>query len=65
MSLLVRTTPKAEAQIREIDSWWRNNRPASPNLFADELTTVFAIIGQAPHIGRLYRQSHKTLPETG
>lgn len=57
MSLPVRTTPEADTQIREIDNWWRNNRPASPNLFADELTTVFDIIGHAPHIGRLYRQS--------
>jgi len=35
--LPVRTTPEADAQIREIDRWWRRNRPASPNLFADEL----------------------------
>ena len=34
MSLPVRTTPEADAQIREIDSWWRRNRLASPNLFA-------------------------------
>src|SRR5438105_14324284 len=33
--LPVRTTPEADAQIREIDSWWSRNRPASPNLFAE------------------------------
>jgi hypothetical protein len=37
VSLLVRITPKIEAQIRIIDSWWRENRTTSPNLFTDEL----------------------------
>jgi plasmid stabilization system protein ParE len=55
--LPVRTTPEADAQIREIDSWWRKNRPASPNLFADELAAAFDVVGHAPQIGRLYRQS--------
>ena len=57
MSLAVRTTPEADAQILEIDSWWRRNRHASPNLFADELAASFDIIGHAPNIGRLYRPS--------
>lgn len=29
----------------------------SPNLFADELAASFDMVGHAPHIGRLYRQS--------
>ena len=57
MSLRVRTTPETDAQIRAIDEWWRQNRPASPNLFADELDASFAIIGHAPTIGRLYPYS--------
>ena len=57
MSLPVRTTPEADTQIREIDTWWRRNRHASPNLFADELGASFDIIGNAPGIGRLYRRS--------
>jgi pyruvate carboxylase len=40
VSLLVRITPEAEAQIRIIDSWWRENRTALPNLFADELAAA-------------------------
>ena len=62
MSLPVQTTPEADAQIREVDSWWRKNRPASPNLFADELAASFDIIGNAPNIGRLYR--HSPIPDT-
>lgn len=57
MSLPVQTTPEADAQIREIDDWWRRNRPAAPDLFLEELTASFEIIGHAPQIGRLYRQS--------
>jgi hypothetical protein len=36
VSLPVLTTPEADAQIREVDRWWRANRPASPDLFAEE-----------------------------
>ena len=57
MSLRVLTTPEADVQIREIEDWWRRNRTASPNLFADELAAAFDILGHAPHIGRPYRQS--------
>ena len=57
MSLPVRTTSEADTQIREIDDWWRGNRSASPDLFADELSAGLDIIGHAPNIGRLYRQS--------
>ena len=57
MSLPVTTTPQADAQIRTIDDWWRENRCASPNLFFDELSGAFDIIARAPNIGRLYRRS--------
>jgi plasmid stabilization system protein ParE len=62
VSLLVSTTPEADDQIREVDSWWRTNRAASPNLFADELTASFDIIADAPNIGHLYR--HSPVPGT-
>ena len=57
MSLPVRTTPEADAQIRAIDDWWRINRPAAPDLFLSELASSFDMLGHAPNIGRLYRQS--------
>ena len=57
MSLSVTTTPEADAQIRRIDDWWRENRPAAPNLFFDELTSAFDLIAHAPNLGRLYRRS--------
>jgi plasmid stabilization system protein ParE len=57
VNLPVRTTPEAGAQIRAIDDWWRANRLAAPDLFAAELAASFDMIGHAPYIGRLYRQS--------
>ena len=57
MSLPIRTTPEADAQIRDIDGWWSENRRSSPDLFFVELSASFDVIGDAPHIGRLYRQS--------
>jgi len=57
VTLPVRTTPEADAQIREIDAWWRKNRTASPDLFLGELNESFELLAGAPQIGRLYRQS--------
>jgi plasmid stabilization system protein ParE len=60
VNLPVRTTPEADAQIRDVDAWWRRNRQASPDLFLDELTASFDIISHAPSIGRSYRHSPVT-----
>lgn len=57
MSLPVRTTPEADAQILAIDGWWRRNRTATPDLFLSELAASFDIISHAPDIGRAYRRS--------
>ncbi len=57
MSIPVGITPEAEGQIHGIDDWWRRNRPAAPDLFLDELTASFEMIGHAPEIGRPYRRS--------
>ena len=57
MSLPVKITPQAEAQIREINNWWRANRRAADALFLDELAECFKVLEQAPHIGRSYRSS--------
>ncbi len=57
MSLQVRTTHEADAQIGAIEEWWRRNRLAAPDLFFDELAASFEVIGHTPHIGRVYRQS--------
>jgi plasmid stabilization system protein ParE len=62
VSLPVRTTPEADAQIGIIDDWWRKNRQSAPDLFLDELSKSFDVLGDAPRIGRAYRQS--PVPDT-
>lgn len=57
MTILVLITPEADAQIREIDHWWRENRPAAADLFLSELSRCFEVIASVPEIGRLYRAS--------
>lgn len=52
MNLSVRATPEAEAQIREMDNWWRRHRNSSPDLFVEELSAAFEILSHAPKIGR-------------
>jgi plasmid stabilization system protein ParE len=46
--------PRAEAQIRTIDAWWRNHREASPDLFAEELAEAFSTVEVAPEAGSRY-----------
>lgn len=55
MSLRVRVDPAAEAQVQTIDAWWRENRPAAPAMFSDELEKALELIAEAPDIGRRYR----------
>jgi plasmid stabilization system protein ParE len=57
VTLPVRITPEAETQIRDIHGWWRQNRTAAPDLFLNELSDSFALLAEAPQIGRRYRQS--------
>ena len=40
-----------------IDAWWRANRSASPDLFAQELAEAFTTIGVAPQAGHRYRHT--------
>ena len=56
MSLSVFTTPEADAQIGSIDDWWRANRPAAPDLFAEELAQCLIVLQHAPNIGKPYRR---------
>ena len=56
VNLPVITTPEADTQIRAIGDWWRNNRPAAPDLFSEELAHCFVLLAQAPMIGKPYRR---------
>jgi plasmid stabilization system protein ParE len=47
-------TPEADEQAGRCDAWWRENRPATRDLFARELADAKALLLAAPNIGPVY-----------
>ena len=54
MTFKVVTTPEADDKIRTIDSCWRENRTAAPNLFSEELAAALDLLEGIPNVGRSY-----------
>jgi hypothetical protein len=52
MTVRVFLTPEADAQARAMDTWWRKERTAAPDLFSEELAAAFALLLAAPQAGR-------------
>jgi len=48
--------PDAQAEASTIDHWWRENRPAAPNLFRDELERMVNLAARPPECGRVVRE---------
>ena len=48
----VEFAPRALAQVRQIETWWRANRPAAVTLFSDELIRLLERLaeGTAPGV---------------
>jgi plasmid stabilization system protein ParE len=51
----VEVSDEAAAQARDIDAWWRENRPAAPELFTDELEWALRALGDTPSLGVTYK----------
>ncbi len=45
------TTPDADENIEFIDTWWREQRRAAPELFRVELREAFERLARSPEIG--------------
>lgn len=58
--LHVEVSELANEQIRELDSWWRQNRLKAPNAVREELERVSTLITFQPTIG--VRASNLKLP---
>lgn len=54
MTIPVVTSPEADEDIRRIDRWWREHRPAAPELFVAELAEAFALLAESPKLGQRY-----------
>jgi plasmid stabilization system protein ParE len=48
--------PRAEAQIRRVAAWWRENRKAAPDLFSLELAYGLETLVRTPSIGTFYAE---------
>ena len=42
----------ADAQVETIESWWRENRPAAPEMFSRELDAAVRLLETSPLIGK-------------
>lgn len=51
MKRSLRVSQDTEAQIRQATRWWRENRPAAPELLHQELERGFQLIAGEPGIG--------------
>ena len=49
--LVVVLQRRATREIEDIDAWWRQNRPASPDLFLAELESILAATALMPALG--------------
>ena len=56
MTVAMIVAPQARAQIETIHECWRENRPAAPGLFLEELAQATANLQAIPEAGR--RVSH-------
>ncbi|WP_437906596.1 type II toxin-antitoxin system RelE/ParE family toxin [Sorangium sp. So ce327] len=45
---------RSAEQARAVDAWWRENRPAAPSLFADELAAALRMLQRTPETGAPY-----------
>jgi plasmid stabilization system protein ParE len=47
----------ADAQVETVESWWRENRPAAPDMFSRELEAAVRLLENSPLIGKAYPQA--------
>jgi hypothetical protein len=52
----VRVASRAEGQIRAASAWWREHRPAAPQVFALEVADALDLLEVTPTIGVHYAQ---------
>lgn len=50
----VELSDEARAAAGRADAWWRENRPAAPDLFANELDQALLALDGSPGVGLRY-----------
>ena len=54
MTLRVKISVRAAAQIRRAAAWWADNRPSAPGAIAHDLEESVALLAEQPGIGSKY-----------
>lgn len=57
MTLHVRILPEAEAQAEALAAWWREHRPAAPELVKEELLRAVTVLAETPFVGSPYTRT--------
>ena len=52
MTLKVRFTKRAAAEVERADAWWRENRPAAPGAVREDLASALELLSVQPGLGR-------------
>ncbi len=52
---------EADQQAEQIDTWWRANRRAAPDLFTEELDQALIALGETPTLGVTYQAGEVTV----
>jgi len=50
-----RFSPRAQRRVKAVAKWWRENRPAAPTLFDDELQAAIDQLKVHPTLGLEYQ----------
>lgn len=58
----LRLARRALAEAKRLKTWWRENRPAAPDLFEEERIAALDRIAVKPNIGALYEQGDLGVP---
>ncbi len=51
MTLRLRVSARATAEIERADAWWRENRPSAPGALREDLKAAFKLLLRQPGIG--------------
>lgn len=51
----IRYTKQGRSRADFVDDWWRNNRPAAPDLFKQELEDALELLAASPKMGEEYK----------
>lgn len=54
MTLRVRISARAAAEVRRADAWWTENRPAAADAIAVDFAEAVALLARQPGIGARY-----------